>query len=206
MQRVALATQVGEDAGPPAVSSGAAARAPRPARSPRRGLRAGPGQLGRSRRTPNPGLAEPLLHRVEEGGVAVVGEFHLDLGPARRRRYRPRAARPGRVVDTQLGRAGPRRRPADGRTSRADTQPDRRVSVRAPRIRGATQCRRGAGGTVSASGARISSRTPGATGSLRCQPASSPPVRRRRVSAVGGEPLVGGVVVDGVELARCPGR
>lgn len=45
------------------------------------GLRQRPGQFGGGLGAADPGLAELLLDLVEEGGVAVVGQLHLDLGP-----------------------------------------------------------------------------------------------------------------------------
>src|SRR5690606_12957256 len=114
---------------------------------------------------------------VEEGGVAVVGEFDLDLGPV------GGAAVAGEAfgvdgVDADLGEE-----PAVAVEEVADVavgaEPDEGVRARS-RTRERTSRAR-ASGRSSERGAWISSRTPGETGNLRCQPASEPPVRRRRV-------------------------
>ncbi len=52
-----------------------------PGRGLGRGLGEGPGELRGGVGDPESGLAEGLLHGVEQFGVDAVGEFHLDLGP-----------------------------------------------------------------------------------------------------------------------------
>ena len=96
-----------------------------------------------------------------------------------------RARRPGSTdsADTRSSRPPRAPRPALAVQAMHDAvgvDRDDRRQTRWFRTSPATTCRRAAGGfrTARPSGTAISSRAP-ASGSLRCQPASSPPVRRR---------------------------
>ncbi|GDY74169.1 hypothetical protein SAV31267_036540 [Streptomyces avermitilis] len=123
------------------------------------------------------GLEEFLLDPVEEGGVAAVRQLRLDLGPLGGALAAVEAlgANP---VDADLGEQGAR-----GVEQMVDvaggpqTYDGNELGV--PDA-GAHQGGEVVGHRVG-EGAWISSRTSSATGSFRCQPSSSPPMRRRRV-------------------------
>ncbi len=175
--RLGLFAYVGEDGGSGGAGcSGRGAGALGGAVVLRGRLREGPGQFGGGAGGADAGLPQALLDGVEDTGVGVVGGLDLDLGPGG-----PASSGEAPGVDGVDGEFG--EEVAVGVEEAADVtggaEADDGHDLAAADA-GAQEAAR-SGGRVSESGALISSRTPTATGNFRCQPASDPPVRRRRV-------------------------
>ena len=159
---------------------------------PRRGgrdpLGEHPAQLRGRRRPVHPGALQRLVDPVEHLHGALPGQLDLDLGPLEGLGVDGRAAAgtgaEGAGGDPVVGDGG------DGlplasvsvhsfRTVSSSTTGPSGASRWAARL----SATNGAGGLrARPSGRRTSSRLSAPAGSLRCQPASSPPTRRRSVS------------------------
>jgi len=142
------------------------------------------------------GLAEFLLDLVEEGGVAVVGEFHLDLGPGRGAVARADPVRAD-AVEADLGEqgAGVVDEVADV-AGRAQAYEGDEFGVADAR---ADEAREHAGHGVGEGGPDLVAHALG-DGELEVPAGVVATGAAAQGEGGGGEALVGGVVVGGVEF------
>ena len=126
-------------------------------------------------RPPTPARSAPPRHPA---AGALRSRCHRPPRSGARRR---RPAGDGPPGDSAVGQPEPG--PAHGRRPGPGRQAARAPGGRRRRAAGSPRCRPSP-----------------VSGSLRCQPASSPPVRRRRVSRLRSRSSLGGVVVGGIQF------